>query len=208
MKNTKNLIKLSAIELFNKYGLTNTTLRMIALDIKISQGNLNYHYKTKSELIKDLYFDLIEKLNIALGSIVKNGNNLELIHTSSRKTMDIFYSYRFILRDLYQIFREEDAIKNHYVNLQNMRVNQFKLLFSELVKNGDMRNEEFEGEFGRFYQRLNILGDNWINAAELFHGSKRDKIEYYNSLLFETIYPYLTKKGKAKLLQISRAQKN
>ena len=47
---------------------------------------------------------------------------------------------------------------------------------------------------------MTILGDNWINAFELFKINQDDAVVYYHNLLFEMIYPYLTNEGKKQFL--------
>ena len=59
-----------------------------------------------------------------------------------------------------------------------------------------MRPEEFEGEYLGLYERMNILGDNWINASILFKGKDQAVVKHYHRLLFEMVYPYLTEEGK------------
>ncbi len=70
MKNTKEVIIAKALELFNKEGVQQTTLKKIAQALGISQGNLNYHYKIKQEIIEKLYFDLVDKIDVEMQSLV------------------------------------------------------------------------------------------------------------------------------------------
>lgn len=41
-----------AATLFNRHGLSNVTMRMIADALGLSAGNLHYHYKTKQEIVE------------------------------------------------------------------------------------------------------------------------------------------------------------
>jgi hypothetical protein len=67
-----------------------------------------------------------------------------------------------------------------------------------------MREEELSGEFDRLYNCMNILGDNWVNAADFFRKDESCKVAHYHALLFEVIYLQLTEKGKSKYQELSR----
>ncbi|MCG8575504.1 MAG: TetR/AcrR family transcriptional regulator [Flavobacteriales bacterium] len=196
MKNTKEKIIAKALELFNNDGVKETTLRKIARELGISQGNLTYHYKTKDEIIEKLYFDLAEKMNTEMQKMTVQSSSMQVLYTSSSITMKGLYAYRFLLRDLYKILKESEKLKVHYAQLQQLRTQQTSQIFTALVQEEMVRPPEFEGEYERFYERLNILGDNWINAHELLTDQIADPVKHYVDLLVEMLYPYLTEKGK------------
>lgn len=194
--NTKQKILQQSKVLFNTHGFQKTTLRQIALSLSMSQGNLNYHFRTKNEIIESLYFELVEKLNIEMSTMTRQFSMLSALYQSAEKTMHIFYDYRFLLRDMYLIFRENHKIRDHYSDLQKTRNDQFKSLFESMISQEILRKEEFSKEYERLYERMSILGDNWINVSELLPVNAEDPAAYYQDLLFEMIYPYLTAKGK------------
>lgn len=194
--NTKERILARAKDLFNEKGVQATTLRQIASALGMSQGNLNYHFKTKQDIISRLYFDLVGELNQELEVMIQSFTSLSFLYNSSEISMRTFYHYRFLLRDLYLIFRENQEIKDHYKALQDVRKKQFSQLFNSMINEQILRPEAFLNEYVRLYERMMIIGDNWINTSELFSPETEDPILYYRDLLFEMIYPYLTEKGK------------
>lgn len=202
MSKTKDRIKAKALELFNHHGIGDTTLRMIAGELSMSQGNLNYHYKTRQDLVQTLYYDLVSLLDTQFSQMEMVGTGLSMLYQISYISMECMYQYRFFLMDFYKIMREDAEIRNHYQQLELVRTNQFKGVLAMLVQQSLVRPEEFENEYSRLYQRMNILGDNWINAQELLMGNIDDPVGYYRDLLFEVIYPYLTPSGKQEFLSL------
>lgn len=194
--NTKEKILAQSKDLFNKNGIQTTTLRQIASALGMSQGNLNYHFKTKQDIIEQLYFDLVRELDEELEVMTRSYSSLSALYSSSEITMRVFYDYRFLLRDLYLIFREIQVIKEHYIKLQELRKGQFTQLFNLMIQESIFRPEELSNEYGRLYERMMIVGDNWVNTSELFSLEIKESVTYYRDLLFEMIYPYLTEKGK------------
>ncbi|NQZ77062.1 MAG: TetR family transcriptional regulator [Ekhidna sp.] len=199
---TKERIALNALELFNNQGVKEVTLRQIANSLKISHGNLNYHYKLKEQIISDLYYRLVEELDIEMNKLEIHQNDLSMLYESSAITMKILYRFRFLLKDLYSILSADSSLKDHYLGLQKLRKTQYLTLFTRLQSAKIIRNEDFKGEFSRLYERMNILGDNWINASIFFMGDSPQIVAYYHELLFELIYPYLTEKGKKLYLEM------
>jgi AcrR family transcriptional regulator len=199
---TKERILIKALELFNNEGLKEVTLRRIAGSLGMSQGNLNYHFKTRAEIISQLYFRLVGEMDREMDKITKEGPILLFLSKSARVSMKILYQYRFITRDLYSVLETDQDLKNHYLQLQKLRHQQYLQVFQHMIKEGLMREEELEGEYDRLYERMNILGDNWINAADFFSTDGASKVAHYHALLFEVIYPYLTEKGKAAYLKL------
>lgn len=195
---TRKKILLSALKLFNRKGLSQVTLRSIAKEIGISQGNLNYHFKKREDIIEALYFELVEKMSAEIAKLSKAGGMMEYLFRSSHKSLRIFHGYRFLLLDLVDIMRYQPKIREHYRKLQEQRKSEFLLIFGQMQENGVMRPEEYDGEYDNLYKRMNILGDFWIANAEVLGGTKNkdDLIKRYNLVLLESIYPYLTAKGK------------
>lgn len=199
---TKERILATALELFNSEGLKEVTLRRIAGEMGISQGNLNYHYKAKADIVSALYYQLVDRMNLEMEKITQEQPILLFLYQSSLISMKTLFEYQFITKDLYTVLATDDQLKEHYLGLQEIRKTQFLLLFQNMITTGLLRNEEFEGEYDRLYKRMNILGDNWINAATLFEDKKPSSVEYYHQLLFEVMYPYLTEKGKEEYHQV------
>jgi AcrR family transcriptional regulator len=79
--NTKSKIKSIALNLFNRMGTLSVSLNTIAKEVGISPGNLRYHYKTREEIILDLYYDMqtkIESLN-SFEAILTADNPLKIM---------------------------------------------------------------------------------------------------------------------------------
>ena len=58
MSKKKKLILEAARTLFNERGYSQVTIRMIALELNMSSGNLNYHFKKREDIFETLYFEI------------------------------------------------------------------------------------------------------------------------------------------------------
>ncbi|WP_166963890.1 TetR/AcrR family transcriptional regulator [Yeosuana marina] len=197
MGNTKEKILSQSLSLFNKEGLAKVTLRTIARAMNISQGNLNYHFKKREDIIETLYHQLVKRIDEALTENQGKEPCLKLLVDISTTIMNSFYDYRFFFLDFVQIMREHESIKAHYLKLSEMRKMQFNNLFKVLIDNGVLREEQLPKEYVYLYDRFQIIGDFWISSAEVVNKRMSKKyIDYYSEVITQAIYPYLTDRGK------------
>ena len=203
MKNTKEKILDTSLMLFNSQGLSKVTLRTIAKNMGISQGNLNYHIKKRDDIIEILYFQLVQNIDNSMAKIQQTQNPFQLVVDISQTIMSNFFEYRFFLLDFVQIMRENKKIKTHFTALSTQREQQFSVLFKMLIENKLMRAEVLPNEYDYFYKRIQMLSEFWISDAEI-HNTKITKktIQKYSEILMQAIFPYLTLKGQKEYLSI------
>ncbi|TYA74707.1 TetR/AcrR family transcriptional regulator [Seonamhaeicola marinus] len=197
MKRTKVIILETALKLFNEEGLPRVTLRTIASTMGISQGNLNYHFKKRDEIIEGLYFQLVAKIDETIKRNTTTNNPLEGFLNISKSMLFCFYEYRFFLLDFVQIMRENSKIKAHYAMLLKLREQQFSELLEQLKSEKIIREEQLQNEYRNLYKRGHILSDFWIAAAQT-QGNEitSESIDSHFQIMAQGFYPYLTEKGK------------
>lgn len=199
---TKDRILLTSLNLFNERGLSQVTLRTIAKEMGISQGNLNYHFKKRQDIIKALYLQLVNRMDNIFHNLMAMEIGLPLVFQSNAAMIEAFLDYKFFMLDFVQIMRENRDIQEHYLQLQEIRKQQFEGIVQLLQKQGVLRREEFEGEFSNLQKRMRIVGDFWISSSEVLDTNQEHQALEYKHILSEFIYPYLTPKGKKEFLAI------
>lgn len=203
---TKDRILRTSLSLFNERGLSQVTLRTIAKEMGISQGNLNYHFKKRQDIIKALYLQLVDRMDNIFHNLLAMEIGLPLVFQSNAAMIDAFLDFKFFMLDFVQIMRENRDIHQHYLQLQEVRRQQFEGIVLLLQKQGLVRQEEFEGEFSNLQKRMGIVGDFWISSSEVLDPDHKNQALEYRNILSEFIYPYLTPKGKKEFLSIKADQ--
>lgn len=199
MAKTKERILDTALQLFNERGLAAVTLRTIANEMGISQGNLNYHYKTRQDIVEGLYHRLVVQMSTIVAAAGQSmPSDLAAIFEQSKEIMGAFYNYRFLMLDFVQIMRVHPSIHAHYQELTQLRAQQFATIFEQWTQAGIMLPEVYVGQYKALYQRQQIMGDYWLSAAITTHTTLSNQmIGQYCNLIFQALYPYLTEKGQA-----------
>lgn len=201
---TREKILATALRLFNEFGVPNITLRRIAAEMNISQGNLNYHFKKREDIIEALYFQLLETFNTEKARLDNEEMDMAFILDSTRAGMEALFRYRFLMIDFNQNMRENPNLLVHFRQLEEIRKNTYLYSFSIAVKNGIMRPEAFNGEFFGLNERIRVFSDYWIASAAVYGEDPETTVDKYHRLLTETFFPYFTPEAQAAFL----AQKN
>jgi len=194
MGNTPEKILRAALKLFNEKGMAHVTLRQIAAEVGISQGNLNYHFQKRKDLVHklfDRFYDEIEELV----QVKLNEKDIDFggIGFFLADVMGLFYKYRFIFLDFAQLIRDYEVIRRRYLELVENRLNQFEVLFNRLSSDGVFKEEAYPGQFRSMYKRIQILTDFWFSFKEIESGHSRDEIiRDYVSMVIQEVYPYLS----------------
>jgi len=202
MSNTPEKILRAALKLFNEKGMAQVTLRQIAVEVGISQGNLNYHFQKRKDLVHilfDRFYDQMEELVLAK----LNEQDFDFGRTGFflAEVMDLFYEYRFIFLDFAQLMRDYEDIRRRYLELVKNRLDQFEALFNRLSPEGVFKKEAYPGQFRNMYKRIQILTDFWFSFKEIERGHSRDEIiRDYVSMVMQEVYPYLTKEAQAAVM--------
>ncbi|NQX81586.1 MAG: TetR family transcriptional regulator [Flavobacteriaceae bacterium] len=204
MKDTKEIIINTALKLFNTEGLSKVTLRTIANKMGISQGNLNYHFKKRDDIIEALYFDLVGSISGKMASGQNENIDLKSLLSTSTMIMESFYDYRFFMLDFSQVMRENSKIKKHHAELMVVREKQFINMIDILISDNIIRKQVLPSEYIFLYKRLQIISDFWISSM-LINTSTLNKsmISEYSQNINQSIYPYLTSKGEEEYRELT-----
>lgn len=105
---TKDRIILTSIELFNRSGVVAITTNHIAKELKMSPGNLYFHFANKEEIIRHI-FKQMGKETYQLWRMKKKG---KLIHPLDliEKNFELFWKYRFFHREMYYLRRKDSVL--------------------------------------------------------------------------------------------------
>ncbi len=198
---TKIKIKNSAIHLFNTQETLSVSTNHIAKEANISPGNLYYHYKNKEEIVTDLYLDLskrFEEIN-SFENILLSSNPIKVLDNTFELMGDIFYEYRFLLRDSMLLIALYPSFKEHFVKNQEKRIKQIESLLQYLLKEKVVQYEENINLERRAKMHWFITAY-WQSFASSTGEVSKESIKEAKEVFFEfMIYPFLTKKGKEML---------
>lgn len=193
MKDKKEIILQSALKMFNGNGFSAVTMRQIAESVGMSAGNLNYHFQKKEEIVIALYDVFKTEINQIISTEMMDQHlSFEKVESLLLKLFKQFWNYRFIFLDFARLMKAFPNIRKDYILVTEQRLNQFSIVFEQLVNQGVFRQEAYKGQYQYLYNRLQFLTDFWISykSLEKKYDYKSLK-ESYIKAVKETLFPYL-----------------
>ncbi len=203
MSKTKEKIASAAKSLFNSEGYGSVTIRMIALKLDMSSGNLNYHFKKKEDILESLYFDMVTEFDRRIAELGTAELSLESIKADIESSMERMLEYVFFWTDLYNLLRSNQKIAAHFESVYEKRVAGYQFMLNSLLERGLMCGFEFQEEANLLIERMINFSDTWIYASALYH-KKIDNVYLLRqaSQLISMLYPYLSQAGKEEYRKI------
>jgi AcrR family transcriptional regulator len=104
------------LDLFNRFGEPNVSTTVISAELRISPGNLYYHYPSKDALINTLF----DQYEAALQELLQASDGVRdvedawfFLHT----LFELIWQYRFLYRDLNDLLTKNRRLETHLQSL-------------------------------------------------------------------------------------------
>ncbi|HVK61130.1 MAG TPA: TetR/AcrR family transcriptional regulator [Bdellovibrionales bacterium] len=134
-------ILLAAVDLFNDAGTVAITTNHIAENLKISPGNLYFHFRNKEEIVRELFERMCKETYevwIPDKKLDAHATPLQLIE----KSYEIFWTYRFFHRELYHLRRKDPVLAKRWKAHITKCVRLLQASYHHWVKAGVMKKIE------------------------------------------------------------------
>ena len=133
------------LDLFNRFGEPNVSTTLISAELRISPGNLYYHYPAKDELINALFDKFERSLNEILNAsdAVRNVEDAWFyMHT----LFELIWQYRFLYRDLNDLLSKNRRLETHFQAILKNKTHSVKALLDGMSRSGAMTIDSREVE--------------------------------------------------------------
>ena len=115
-RRTAERILVSSLALFNRFGEPSVSTTMISAELRISPGNLYYHYPSKDELINTL-FDQYQQALGALLAAADEVRDAEDAWFFLHSLFELIWEYRFLYRDLNHLLSRNRHLETRFPDL-------------------------------------------------------------------------------------------
>jgi AcrR family transcriptional regulator len=121
------------LELFNRFGEPNVSTTAISAELRISPGNLYYHYPAKDELINALV-DRYERALAELLGAAEQVRNVEDAWLFVHMLFELIWNYRFLYRDLNDLLSKNRRLETHFQTVLRDKVRAVQALLDGLAR--------------------------------------------------------------------------
>ena len=133
------------LDLFNRFGEPNVSTTLISAELRISPGNLYYHYPAKDELINSL-FDRYERALNELLPAADNVGNVEDAWLFFHMLFELIWNHRFLYRDLNDLLSKNRRLETHFQFVLKNKGKAVMSLLDGLARSGAVKIERNELE--------------------------------------------------------------
>ena len=158
---TKERILQLSLQLFNERGERLVTTNHIAAELNMSPGNLYYHFRNKSEIIKELMeqyqSETLEMLALPDDRVLDANDKIRYFQVLSSQ----LWAYRFLHRDVYHLVENNEDFRKMYPKFAGQVMQQGQKVYTAFVNAGLM--EMTDSEIEALTINLWIVLTNWTN---------------------------------------------
>ena len=133
------------LELFNRFGEPNVSTTVISAELKISPGNLYYHYPAKDELINSLF----NRYETALDELLRAADgvrNVEDAWLFFHMLFELIWQYRFLYRDLNDLLSKNRKLETHFQFVLKNKGRAVQAVLGGLARGSAMKIDAREAE--------------------------------------------------------------
>ena len=131
------------LDLFNRFGEPNVSTTLISAELKISPGNLYYHYPAKEELINTL-FDRYEKSLSELLNASDGVRDVEDAWFFMHTLFELIWQYRFLYRDLNDLLSKNRHLETQLQLVLENKARAIRQLIAGLSRAGHLEIDAHE----------------------------------------------------------------
>jgi len=202
---TREIIIETAKDLFNEHGAANVGTNRIAAFLKISPGNLYYHFKNKEEIIRSIFPQINRATEQAL---MIQGDNIppeaRLVRILEN-WMAVVWEYRFFYGNLVQLLRNDPELQAQYIERRKMTLKFLKAAFRATASTREDRKPKLtDTEVEMLATNVWIIALNWIHFLQIDKTDEeisREDVFSGADQIFSVLSPYLDGETRASMAQ-------
>ena len=201
---TKDRIIATALLLFNQEGEPNVTTNHIADEMDISPGNLYYHFRSKDDIIWQIFLNYEKKIRSVLEQKDVNYASMQDMWNYLHAVFDVISEYRFLYRNLIQLMNRIDFLKRHFRHILALKSQTALTIMSHLADDGLLNADR--QTIASLADQIALTATFWLNYSIAIYDDDFDEEKKLSHGIFHVIRmvaPFLTENDKALLDELS-----
>ena len=142
-RRTAERILAATLELFNRFGEPNVSTTTISAELRISPGNLYYHFPSKDELVNTL-FDHFEGRMHQLLAAADEVQDVEDAWFFLHSLFELIWQYRFLYRDLNDLLSKNRRLETHFQTVLHNKTVAVRALLDGMGRAGALQIDSRE----------------------------------------------------------------
>lgn len=133
---TSDRITHGSLALFNQHGERNMTTNHLAANLKISPGNLYYHFRNKEDIIRSIFTLYEDHLNAGFQPYSNGQFSIDLLVTYFDTMFETVWKFRFMYNNLPDILCRDEELALRYERTQKEALDRSSNILRSLKQEG------------------------------------------------------------------------
>ncbi|GGE73098.1 TetR family transcriptional regulator [Streptosporangium jomthongense] len=172
---TRDRILIASLSLFNSLGEPNVTTLLISDELDISPGNLYYHFKSKSDIVEELFAafeaEMLDLLAVPEDVDISLDQQSFFLHL----LFEAVARYRFLYQDLVNVLSRYERLQVRFNRLLKKKTAAFRNI-CESLRRQEMMAIEPE-ELDSLCEQLTLTACYWSSFDTLSHLDDRESVD-------------------------------
>lgn len=224
---TRSRVLAESLRLFNEHGEPNVSTGAIAESLDISPGNLYYHFRTKEQIVEELFARFEERIDVepppALSGPAPGGpaprhapgepippyapwgpEAIEDLWLYLHLLLEGIWDYRFLYRNLNDLVDRNRRLRSRFNRIADRQLASVASLCRGLVRSGLMRARD--EEIRALAANVLVVSTYWLSFRALRAGRASEAADIGQAAfqVMALVAPYLADGARAHLDRLGR----
>lgn len=201
---TRDRILTTSLALFNELGEPNVTTLLISDELDISPGNLYYHFRSKADMVGELFGQYQHDINDLLAIPKDVEVSLEQLGFFLHLLFETIERYRFLYHDLVNILSRYPELRSPFRRILERKQRGFHILCESLGRQGLM--DISEARVDALCEQLTLTVCYWESFDSLKGAAGRKDLDPRRGVyqVFHLLIPHLHEEAGQQLALLAR----
>ncbi|MFC5474844.1 TetR/AcrR family transcriptional regulator [Paraherbaspirillum soli] len=160
-RRTREKIMALSLRLFNEFGEPNITTTIIADEMKISPGNLYYHFRNKDDIVNSIFVTFEEEISRMLALPQGQRPTMQDVWHYLHLMFQLIWRYRFFYRDLNDLLSRNRTLELHFKEIFGHKITVVKELCQGLHE--DKALQASPAEIDALSTNMVVVASYWLS---------------------------------------------
>ena len=194
-----------SIQLFNKHGVFNVSVQRIAAALKISPGNVTYHFKKKNDILHAILKRVEDSMEATRAQVEQLDADVKKHYEFMISIHRELWNYRFIFNNMVYLNSEDKTLGKRILRINEASKKQLHELAELSVQRGWLEPIQPPNSTKLLTENLWYIWLSWLRMSQLEAKSSGALISFATNHFFSLMSPHWNKKLGAGILEYMKA---
>lgn len=162
-RRTRERILATSLALYNEFGEPGVSTTMLSAELGISPGNLYYHFRSKDQILEELFVAFERELRALLAVPADRAVTVEDLWLFLHLLFETIWKYRFLYRDLAELLSRNRLLETRFKPVLADKIATARALCTGLAAAGALRGDDVD--LDALATNMMVVATYWLGFA-------------------------------------------